>query len=75
MAGCSKTEQPKSLVKNYALSVEQAKEIFTNYESTYEDYYLLAQNNVYVYAVSDEKTFETAGFNTLETNGILFIWE
>jgi hypothetical protein len=59
----------------YVLSVDQAKETFTNYESTYKDYYLIAQNEVYVYAVSDENTFETAGFDTLETNGVLFIRE
>lgn len=59
----------------YGLSVEQAVEIFENYESAYESYYLIAQNEGFVYAVSDEKTFKTAGFETLETNGILFIWK
>ena len=59
----------------YGLSVEQAAEIFTNYESTYKDYYLIAQNGAFVYAVSDEKTFEIAGFETLETDGMLFIWK
>lgn len=59
----------------YGLSVEQAEEIFKNYESSYNDYFLLAQNEGYVYIVSDEETFKTAGFETLETNGILYIWE
>ncbi len=52
----------------YGLTEDQAKELF-------EEYYLIAQNEGYLYAVSDEKTFETAGFETFETNGILFIWE
>ncbi len=59
----------------YGLSVEQAPEIFASYEAEYKEYYLIAQNKQYVYAVSDKKTFETAGFETLETNGILFVWE
>lgn len=59
----------------YGLTDEQAKANFANYEATYEDFYLIAQNEHYVYAVSDEKTFKTAGFETLETNGILFVWK
>lgn len=59
----------------YGLSVEQAKDIFENYEAAYKDYYLMAQNEAYVYAVSDEETFKMAGFESLETSGILFIWK
>lgn len=59
----------------YGLSVEQAAEVFANYEAAYETYYLMAQNEGYVYAVSDAKTFEIAGFASLETDGVLFIWK
>lgn len=59
----------------YGLTIEQAEEIFKEYESVYKDYYLMARNEGYVYAVSDEETFKAAGFETLETNGILYIWE
>ncbi len=59
----------------YGITIEQAKEIFEEYESIHSDYYLLAQNGPYFYAVSDAKTFELAGFESLETDGILFIWK
>ncbi len=59
----------------YGLTEDQAIDLFASYEAEYKEYYLIAQNEGYLYAVSDEKTFETAGFETLETNGILFIWE
>jgi uncharacterized lipoprotein NlpE involved in copper resistance len=59
----------------YSLSVENAPEAFASYEKVYEDYYVLAQNGPYVYVVSDAETFELAGFESLETDGILYVWK
>ncbi len=61
----------------YGLTEEQADEIFGVYESTYDEneIYLLADNQDVIYAVSDSNTFKAAGFETLATNGRLYIWE
>lgn len=57
----------------YALSAEDAKQVFDYYEDTYKDYYLLAQNRNYVYCISDKKTFEKAGFTSLANDGVQYI--
>ncbi len=57
------------------MTLEYAPEAFASYEEVFEDYYVLAQNGPYVYVVSDAETYQMAGFESLETDGILFIWK
>ena len=61
----------------YGLTDEQAKEIYEIYEKQFSksSYYILVQNESYVYCFSDHKTFLDAGFESLATNGILCINE
>jgi hypothetical protein len=59
----------------YGLTIKQAQEVFEQYEPLQPYYYLIAQNEAFFYAVSDAETFALAGFESLETNGILFIWK
>lgn len=51
------------------------KSIFDLYNEHYNNdkYYILALNGSYVYAISDSKTFEYAGFTTLANDGTQFI--
>lgn len=58
---------------SYCMNEQQAKTLFDVYEKQYSDFYLMAQNMNYVYCVSDKKTFEKAGFNSLANNGIQYI--
>ncbi|WP_167958808.1 hypothetical protein [Anaerosporobacter faecicola] len=59
----------------YALSESEAREVFNIYESKYKEneYYILAMNGNYVYCFSNHKVFKDAGFDTLATNGILYL--
>ena len=59
----------------YGLSIEDAKKIFKNYEAEYSEFYVLAQNEEYVYVVSDKKTFKEAGFESTATIGTIYMWE
>jgi hypothetical protein len=59
----------------YDLSNKDAKTVFEYYEDTYDIYYLMAQNESYVYCISDKKTFKNAGFKSLANNGIQYIYE
>lgn len=59
----------------YGLSISDTKLVFKYYEDTYEEYYLLAQNENYVYCIRDKKTFKNAGFKSLANNGIQYIYE
>ncbi len=45
--------------------------LFKTYEDKYEpyDYYIIAQNGNYVYAVSDKKTFKLSGFESTDNVG------
>lgn len=59
----------------YDLSSKDEKTVFEYYEDTYDEYYLMAQNESYVYCISDKKTFKNAGFKSLANNGIQYIYE
>jgi type II secretory pathway pseudopilin PulG len=59
----------------YGVSDMDAKTVFDHFADTYDKYYLLAQNESYVYCISDKKTFKYAGFKSLANNGIQYIYE
>lgn len=59
----------------YGVSDKDAKTVFDHFADTYDKYYLLAQNESYVYCISDKKTFKYAGFKSLANNGIQYIYE
>lgn len=69
----SKGESFCSIV--YGLDVEEAAVVFKDYEKEYseEDYFVLAQNEQFVYCMSDKKAFDGAGFTKLGTSGVLFV--
>lgn len=60
---------------SYGLDLDTAKSAFSIYEKHYseEQYYILAQNEKFVYCVSDKKTFDAAGFKSLANSGIQYI--
>lgn len=55
----------------YELSASDAETLFRTYENKYQsgDYYIIAQNGNYVYAVSDKKTFKISGFESTDNVG------
>lgn len=55
----------------YELSTSDAETLFSTYEDKYQsgDYYIIAQNGNYVYAVSDKKTFKISGFESTDNVG------
>ncbi len=55
----------------YGLSSSDAEMLFKTYEDKYEpyDYYIIAQNGNYVYAVSDKKTFKLSEFESTDNVG------
>ena len=57
----------------YGMTEEEAKEIFKIYKEMYDDYYILARNENYVYSVSDKKTFSKAGFTSTSNIGEQYI--
>jgi hypothetical protein len=59
----------------YDLSNKDAIYIFEHYVDTYDEYFLLAQNERYVYCISDKKTFKKVGFKSLANIGIQYIYE
>lgn len=69
------TKGKEFCVITYALSESEAREVFDIYESKYkeDEYYILAMNGNYVYCFSNHKVFENAGFDTLATDGILYL--
>lgn len=58
---------------SYCNSREDAVEAFKSYEDRYNDYYILAQNDKYLYCISDTETFGNAGFESLYNVGIQYI--
>ncbi|MGN1094882.1 MAG: hypothetical protein ACI4QR_00680 [Eubacteriales bacterium] len=58
----------------YCTSSSEAEELFEKYEKTYRNFYIMAQNDSFVYCVSDKKTFGLAGFTALSNNGIQYIY-
>ena len=69
----SKGESFCSIV--YGLDVEEAAVVFKDYEKEYseDEYFVLAQNEQFVYCMSDKKAFDGAGFTKLGTSGVLFV--
>ena len=57
----------------YGLTEEQAKTALPRYEAAYESYILMAQNEKYVYCISDREAFFDAGFTSLANRGIQHI--
>lgn len=57
----------------YGLDIETASKAFCEYEKMYDTYYVLAQNEEYVYCVRDKGTFKNAGFDSLANNGVQYI--
>lgn len=57
----------------YGLTEEQAKEVLPRYEAAYEKYILMAQNENYVYCISDREAFFDAGFTSLANRGVQHI--
>ncbi|MCL1951899.1 MAG: hypothetical protein FWF60_03645 [Oscillospiraceae bacterium] len=57
----------------YGLTRSQAKEVLPRYEAAYEDFILMAQNEQYVYCISDKQAFEDAGFTSLANIGMQYI--
>lgn len=55
----------------YGLDNESASSVFSIFEEKYAktDYYIIAQNGNYVYAVSDKKTFKISGFESTDNVG------
>ncbi len=55
----------------YELSTSDAERLFSTYENKYksDDYYIIAQNGSYVYAVSDKSTFKSCGFESTDNVG------
>ncbi len=59
----------------YNVSKSDAGAIFAQYEDSYHSYYIMAQNDCYVYCISDKKTFKHAGFNSLANVGTQYIYD
>jgi hypothetical protein len=59
----------------YDVSKADAESVFTQYEDSYPSFYILAQNDSYVYCISDKKTFKNAGFHSLANVGTQYIYE
>ncbi|MDE5945701.1 MAG: hypothetical protein K2G63_00120 [Oscillospiraceae bacterium] len=60
----------------YGLSNSDAETLFKRYEEYKSgDYYIIAQNGNYVYAVSDKKTFKISGFESTDNVGQQYIHE
>ena len=59
----------------YGLDISQAEQVFSIFEKEYqvEEFYVLAQNEKYVYCISDSEIYEDAGFTGLENNGIQYV--
>lgn len=55
----------------YGLSSSDAEKLFPIYEDKYKsnDYYIIAQNGNYVYAISDKSTFKSSGFESTDNVG------
>ncbi len=61
---------------SYASDEAEAESLFEIYEEYLsDDYYIIAQNGKYVYAVSDKKTFKLSGFTSTDNVGIQYISE
>ena len=63
----------------YGLTVEQAKNLFENYKTNYHKdnkptYYIMAQNQQYLYCVSSRQAFRDAGFQSDSNIGTQYIW-
>ena len=59
---------------SYGLTIEQAKAELPQYRAAYEVFYLMAQNEQYLYCISDKQAFEDAGFTSLANIGIQYIY-
>ena len=71
----SAVDGDKFCVISYGLDSDAAKNVFAIYEKQYSEdqYYILAQNEKFVYCVSDKKTFDAAGFKSLANSGTQYI--
>jgi|BioPla2DNA2_1021312.scaffolds.fasta_scaffold12320_1 hypothetical protein len=58
---------------SYCNSTKDAVEAFKSYEDKYKDYYIMAQNDKFIYCISDTETFDIAGFESLYNVGIQYI--
>ena len=58
---------------SYCNNSNEAVEAFKSYEDKYKDYYIMAQNDKYIYCISDTATFDNAGFDSLYNVGIQYI--
>lgn len=61
----------------YYLEKEDVETVFSFFESKYKntDFYILAQNENYVYCISDKQTFKLSGFTSTDNIGIQYIHE
>lgn len=59
----------------YELSEKDAPAVFRDYEERWEDYYLLARNGSYVYAISSRTAFRDSGIKGLENLGVQYLRE
>lgn len=59
----------------YGLDETAAQAAFDDYAALYGDYYIIAQNQRFVYCVSSKVAFRDAGFAGLANDGVQFICE
>lgn len=59
----------------YELSEKDAPAVFRDYEERWEDYYLLARNGSYVYAISSQTAFRDSGIEGLANLGVQYLRE